>query len=285
MEKWDLYTRYREKSGLECIRGEQFPDGLCHLTVHVWIRNSRGEYLISRRSASRPTFALMWECVGGAVTRGESSLEGALREVKEEVGLDLDPRDGHILFTKIRGSGLGYEGKAFNDIMDVWLFSWDGEPDLNAATTDEVADCRWMSACEIRKLYEEKKLVQTLDYFFCVMDAPVPDYSHIIGKTVRGTVDRPKGSRHPRCPQLLYPVNYGYVDGVFAGDGEQQDVYLLPAGEPLTHFEGKVIAVWHRFDDVEDKWIVSLSGEDIPDEKILGDISFQEQYFYGKLCR
>lgn len=285
MEKWDLYTKYREKSGLECIRGEEIGEGLYHLTVHVWIRNSRGEYLISRRSADRPTFPLMWECVGGAVLKGESSLEGALREVKEEVGLDLEPQDGRILFTKLRGSGLSYEGRAFNDIMDVWLFTYDAEPDLSAATTGEVADCRWMNTGQIRKLFGEKKLVQTLDYFFCVMDAPVPDYSHIIGKTVRGTVDRPALSRHPRHPEIFYPVNYGYVDGLPAGDGAEQDVYLLPACQPLTHFEGKVIAVWHRFNDVEDKWIVSLSGEDIPDEQILGDISFQEQFFYGKLCR
>lgn len=285
MEKWDLYTKYREKTGRECIRGEKIPEGLYHLSVHVWIRNSRGEYLISLRSATRVAFPLMWECVGGAVIKGESSLEGALREVREEVGLDLRPEDGRILFTKIRGSGLSYEGRAFNDIMDVWLFTYDGEPQLQAATTDEVADCRWMTPHEIRGLYEEKKLVQTLDYFFCAMDAPGPDVGHIIGSTVRGTVDRPAGSRHPRHPQILYPINYGYVDGVFAGDGAEQDVYLPGTHQPLTHFEGKVIAIWHRFDDVEDKWIISLNGEDIPDEIILGDISFQEQFFYGKLYR
>ncbi len=53
----------------------------------------------------------------------------------------------------------------------------------------------------------------------------------------------------------------------------------------MKSFRGKVVAVWHRFDDVEDKWIVSLNGEDIAEEKILGDISFQEQFFYGKLYK
>ena len=72
--------------------------------------------------------------------------------------------------------------------MDVWLFHYDGELSLECATTDEVADCRWMAVSDIRRLYEEKKLVQTLDYFFCVMDAERPDYSHIIGRTVKGTV-------------------------------------------------------------------------------------------------
>lgn len=283
MEKWDLYTKYREKTGKEHIRGEKLPEGFYHLVVHVWIRNSRGEYLISQRSASRPTFPLMWECVGGSVLKGESSMEGALRETKEEVGLDLDPKAGRLLFTKIRGSDVRYECKMFNDIMDVWLFEYDGELHLESATTDEVAACRWMTVSEIRELYKEKKLVHTLDYFFCAVEAEEPDYREIIGKTVRGTVDRPLGSAHPRHPEMIYPVNYGYVDGVYGGDGMEQDVYLFGTEEPLETFEGRVVAVWHRFDDTEDKWIVSLDGEDLTAEKILGDISFQEQFFYGKL--
>ena len=285
MEKWDLYTIYREKTGKECIRGEKIPEGYYHLTVHIWIRNCKGEYLILQRSADRPTFPLMWECVGGSVLKGESSIEGALREVKEEIGVDLKQEAGKLLFSKIRGKDVKYECKEFDDIMDVWLFFYDGELQLESATTDEVAACKWMTASEIRKLYEEKKLVQTLDYFFCTVEADEPDYSGIIGKTVRGTVDRPLGTSHPRHPEMLYPINYGYVEGVFAGDGAEQDVYLFGTDKALTYFEGKVIAVYHRFDDVEDKWIVSLDGEDITEEKILGDITFQEQFFYGKLYR
>ncbi len=285
MEKWDLYTKYREKTGKEHIRGEKLPEGFYHLVVHVWIRNHKGEYLISKRSAARPTFPLMWECVGGSVLKGESSMEGALREIKEEVGLDLDPKAARLLFTKIRGSDVRYGHKAFNDIMDVWLFEYGGALHLEAATTDEVADCRWMTGSEIRELYEEKKLVPTLDYFFCAVEAGERDYGDIIGKTVRGTVDRPLGSVHSRHPEMIYPVNYGYVDGVCGGDGTEQDVYLFGTEEPLETFEGRVVAVWRRFDDTEDKWIVSLNGEDLTTEKILGDISFQEQFFYGKLYR
>lgn len=282
MEKWDLYTKYREKSGKEHIRGEKIPEGFYHLVVHVWIRNQKGEYLISQRSFRRPTFPLMWECVGGSVLKGESSIEGAVREVKEEVGLDLEQSAGKLLFSKICGT---LDGKVFNNIMDVWLFNYNGEVHLEDATTDEVADCKWMTVPEIRQLYKEKKLVQAMEYFFCTMENVEPDYSSIIGKMVKGTVDRPLGSTHPRHKEMVYPINYGYVDGVFAKDGAEQDVYLFGAEQPLKTFEGKVIAVWHRFDDVEDKWIVSLDGKDFTDEKILGDISFQEQFFYGKLYR
>ncbi len=68
--------------------------------VHVWIRNSKGKYLISQRSANRPTYPLMWECVGGLVVKGEDSLQGAIREEKEQVGVDLELGSGQILFTK-----------------------------------------------------------------------------------------------------------------------------------------------------------------------------------------
>ena len=84
MEIWDLYTKYRKKTGKEQIRGAQIPEGYYHLVVHVWIRNKQGAYLISQRAANRPTCPLMWECVGGSVLKGEESVDGAIREVKEE---------------------------------------------------------------------------------------------------------------------------------------------------------------------------------------------------------
>lgn len=284
MEKWDLYTKYREKTGEEYIRQSEcmIPEERYHLVVHVWIRNSSGEYLISQRSATRPTFPLSWECVGGSVLAGESSIEGAVREVKEEVGIELNPAKGKLVFSKIRNE---YDGMKFRDILDIWLFEYDGDIDLSNATTDEVNDAKWITAEDIQKLYDSGKLVKTLDYFFCALEAPERNYSNIIGKQVTGIIDRPLGSAHPRKSTMIYPINYGYVNGVIAGDGAEQDVYVLGSYEPLKEFSGKVIAVYRRFNDVEDKWIVSLDGGDISDDRILGDISFQEQFFYGKLYR
>ena len=112
----------------------------------------------------------------------------------------------------------------------------------------------------------------------------LPDVSPLIGRSVSGHIDRPMGSRHPRMG-FLYPVNYGYVDGVTAMDGDEQDAYFLGVDGPVQTFAGKIIAVYHRFDDIEDKWIVTPDGRDIPDEEILRQIQFQEQFFHGRLCR
>ena len=101
MEIWDLYDEKRRIIG-EHIRGTQLPDNAFHLVVHVWICNDQGQYLMTQRSADKPRYPLYWECVGGAVQKGETSLQGALREVEEEIGLRFRQEDVEYVFSQIR---------------------------------------------------------------------------------------------------------------------------------------------------------------------------------------
>ena len=94
-------------------------------------------------------------------------MQGAVRETKEEVGIDLNPESGQVLFTKTRKI---IEGKIFNDILDAWLFEYDGEVDLSNATTDEVAQVAWMNQEQIKELFEHNMFVETLEYFFTEVD-------------------------------------------------------------------------------------------------------------------
>ena len=166
-EIWDLYDENRELLGKDHVRGEQLPIDGYHLVVHVWIRNSKGEYLISQRSANRSTFPLVWECVDGSVVKGEDSLQGALREVKEEVGVDLLPEKGQVILSDIKKIEFG---KVVNKIVDVWLFEYDGKVDLSNATTDEVAQVAWMNREQIKELFDANMFVDTLEYFFTEVD-------------------------------------------------------------------------------------------------------------------
>ncbi len=118
------------------------------------------------------------------------------------------------------------------------------------------------------------------------------DYSDVIGRTVSGKIDRPLNSRHPRHPDMIYPINYGYVEGVIAGDGAEQDIYLFDCDKPVDSYSGKVIAVYHRTNDVEDKWIVvpensryAANPSALSNQEILKRIEFQEKYFTGRLYR
>lgn len=104
----------------------------------------------------------------------------------------------------------------------------------------------------------------------------------MLGKTVKVIVDRPLGSKHPKF-DMIYPVNYGYVEDVFAGDGEEQDVYILGVDEPITEFEGKIIAIIHRLNDDEDKWVVAPDGMSFSEAEIRKMLHFQEQYFESEI--
>ncbi|MBR6594464.1 MAG: NUDIX domain-containing protein [Clostridia bacterium] len=163
MEIWDLYDIQGNKTGETLVRGDKVPEGRYHLVVHVWIKNSEGKYLVSQRSADRHNFPLLWECVGGSVVRGEDSLTGALRECEEEIGVSLEPSHGRIVFSRARDV---INGKRYGDIMDVWLFEYNGIADLKKATTYEVADVRWATVEEIRELWDRGEFVPTLGYFF-----------------------------------------------------------------------------------------------------------------------
>lgn len=92
-------------------------------------------------------------------------------------------------------------------------------------------------------------------------------------------IDRPLGSCHPRHPEMVYPVNYGFIPGIIAGDGAEQDVYILGVNEPVEAFTGELTAVVHRRNDVEEKWVLTPPDVRFTAEEIRTQILFQEQYF------
>lgn len=101
----------------------------------------------------------------------------------------------------------------------------------------------------------------------------------MLGMIVTVTVDRPMGSYHPQHKDLYYPINYGYIPGILAGDGEEQDAYILGVDSPVEQFTGKVIGVIHRENDIEDKWVVAPEGVSYTKKEILEQVHFQEQFF------
>lgn len=161
MELWDLYTRDRAKTGQTHVRGEPLPEGRFHLVVHVWLKRQDGRYLISQRSADRPQYPLMWETTGGSVLQGEDSLTGAVREVREELGVELCPQQGRLILSKVRD---WVDGRRFGDILDVWEFPFEGEADLERAE-GEVCAWRWAGREEIVRMLGQGELVETLGYF------------------------------------------------------------------------------------------------------------------------
>ena len=101
--------------------------------------------------------------------------------------------------------------------------------------------------------------------------------ARIIGETYKVIVDTPVGSTNPDYPDIVYEVNYGRVDGVLAADNEEQYAYILGVKEPIEEFEGTLIAIIHRLNDVENKWVIA--NRPYTKEEIYEQIAFMEKYF------
>ena len=106
----------------------------------------------------------------------------------------------------------------------------------------------------------------------------------MIGKKVKVIIDRPLGTYHPKHKDIFYSVNYGYIEGVIAPDGEEQDVYVLGVNEPVSEFTGVIIAIIKRLDDVEEKWVVAPENMTFTKEEIMKQVEFQEKYFKTEIC-
>lgn len=126
------------------------------------------------------------------------------------------------------------------------------------------------------------KARETLEVLFGGIDEELSDEDWI-DRIVTVTIDRPKGSVHPNHPDIVYPINYGYVADVIGGDGEEQDAYVLDytletyVGKQLDCF---VVAVIRRKNDVETKWVVSVDGsKKYTKEQIAEAVNFQEKFF------
>ena len=100
----------------------------------------------------------------------------------------------------------------------------------------------------------------------------------MVGDIVKVVVDRPLGSYHPKHKDMYYTINYGYIP-----DGEEQDAYIIGVDEPVKEFVGRIIAIIHRNNDVEEKWVVAPQNMIFTKEQIWEKVLFTEQYFDSEI--
>lgn len=147
-ELWDVYDENRNITGRVHRRGDEMKIGEYHLVVHVWIQNSLGEYLITKRAPNKG-FPNMWETTGGSALQGDDSLTAALREVKEETGLTLDPENGKCILSYRRS----------DTFTDVWLFTQDFDLEKVVLQEGETTDKMKADKHKIRSLEKEGAFV------------------------------------------------------------------------------------------------------------------------------
>jgi hypothetical protein len=155
-EYWDLFNRNRVWVRNHHKRGDKIPDGLYHIVVHSWVMDYYGNFLISQRQKGR-TDELMWERTGGSVLEGESSIEGAKREVGEELGIDLAEIQPVLIKSERRDK--------YSDFFDAWLFVVDREKNICKIDNVEVLDFKWVDLSELKRMDNDGLLVSSSLYY------------------------------------------------------------------------------------------------------------------------
>ena len=156
-EFWDIYDKDRNKTGKLAQRGvDKLKEGEYHIVVTAVILNSKNEILLTQRAPFK-TFPFMWECNGGSILAGETSIEGILREVKEEVGVEFQESDAVFLKTIER-----YCVPA--DFKDVWIFRKDILDKEITLPDGEAIAFKWVTIDEFEEMFELGEIVPSVDF-------------------------------------------------------------------------------------------------------------------------
>lgn len=174
-EYWDVYdSKGNVIEGRVSIRGRHdLRDGEYHLVVYVWIIGDDGKIILSRRQKGK-TFAGAWECTGGCAQRGEDSLTAALREVREELGLALDPACGHF-YTRYKRN----YPKGARAICDVWVFRQNFALSDMTPQKEEVSDVRMVDRKELIEMMTQGEFYKRYPYLRHLMRQWIPRENEI----------------------------------------------------------------------------------------------------------
>lgn len=156
MEVWDAYDgKMNQVEGVSLVRGEKIPDGYFHLCSEIIVRHKDGSYLIMQRD-KRKHQGGKWEATaGGSAMQGEDSLTCAIRELREETGIDAKE------LTEL-GKVIHY---LHQSIYVDYLCVTDVEKDKVTLQEGETTDYKWISARELRNMSRDELVTGRIQNF------------------------------------------------------------------------------------------------------------------------
>ncbi|MFA6917876.1 MAG: NUDIX domain-containing protein [Candidatus Gracilibacteria bacterium] len=149
-EYFDILDENGKQTGKTKLRAEVHRDGDWHKSVDIWIINPKDEVLIQKRSAQKESYPGLWEVsCSGHVNSGESSLDSAIRELMEELGVSVPKEKLQFLFedkeTNITNNGTFIN----NEFKEVYLLELDLEIEDYHVQKEEVETVKYINSTEL----------------------------------------------------------------------------------------------------------------------------------------
>ena len=160
MEKRDLYDINRNLTGETIYKGDSIPDGKFILVVLSFIQNSKGEFLIQKRSGKKGG---KYGSTGGHAKTGETSIQAMMTEINEEIGLNVNKDELNLFY-----SGRDDIDKVF---FDLYYIKKDFSTDSLTLQEEEVESVKWMTVDEIKQLISTNEFLDSnVDEFYKILD-------------------------------------------------------------------------------------------------------------------
>jgi isopentenyl-diphosphate delta-isomerase len=143
---------FMRPTGQVLLKSEVHAKELWHTAVHVWIYNSRGQVLMQLRSPAKVIYPGKWDVsVGGHVAGGQTMVDAAIQETKEEIGIDLKESDLELVGINKSSDvhpTIGRRHRIFH-----WTFIAKKDAGISSLTleTEEVTDVRWIAIDDLKK--------------------------------------------------------------------------------------------------------------------------------------
>ena len=161
-EIWDIYDRNKNKTGRFHKRGMPLNKNDYHVIIHAWVVNSRDEVIITKRHSSKKICPNMWECTEGSIIAGESSIEGAVRELKEEIGLSFEKNEAIFLTSFIL--------EFSNTIVDSYMFRRDVKLEDLSLQENEVSKAIIVNRDKYFDMCRSGEIISSIRYFYDIYD-------------------------------------------------------------------------------------------------------------------
>ena len=155
MEYIDILDEKGNKTGESKPKPDIHRGGDWHRAVHLWLLNSKGEFLLQHRSKTIDSYPDFWDTsAAGHISLGEESIPSTLREAKEELGIQLKP-DQLILIGEVTQQIVLNDNTYFNnEFNDIYLVKMDIDSSLIKLEDGEVSEVKWIHWKDLKKMIE-----------------------------------------------------------------------------------------------------------------------------------
>jgi isopentenyldiphosphate isomerase len=155
-EYWDLYDTNRQPLGRTHRRGVPLEMGTFHVVVSVWTVNQDNKLLVTLRSAEKELYPNLWENTSGSVISGETSREAALRELKEETGIEASDEELQFLGTARKAASF----------VDIYLVKKHLDSEAITLQEGETTAYRWVTLAQLEQMSQEERLAFPVAFRF-----------------------------------------------------------------------------------------------------------------------